>query len=80
MVQFFILLIERIESLHKAVGIGGSRALCLSSEVERTNHNEGVSNASQTKGKWSRIFLHGMSLMPIWQPMCFVNGLPAAPD
>jgi hypothetical protein len=68
MLQFFILLIERIESLHKAVGIGGSRALRLSSEVERKNRNEAVSNASQTKGNWSRIFLHSMSRTPIGNP------------
>ena len=69
MLQCFASLIERINFLHKAVGIADvSRALCLSNEVERTNHNEPVSDASQTKRKWSSIFLHGLSLMPIADP------------
>ena len=47
MVQYFGFLIERIYFLHKAVDIADvSRALCSSSEVERANHNEAVSDAS----------------------------------
>jgi hypothetical protein len=66
-------LIERINFLHKAVGIADvSRLLCLSSEVERTNHNESVNNASQTKRKWGSIFLHRCAYC---RPASFVNGL-----
>jgi len=40
-------LIERVHFLHKAVSITDvSRNLCSSSEVERANHNEAVSDAS----------------------------------
>jgi hypothetical protein len=64
MVQYFGFLIERIHFLHKAVDIADvSRALCLSSEVERAKHNEAVSDARQAKRKWSSIFFHDVSLM-----------------
>jgi hypothetical protein len=47
MLQRLGLLIERIHSLRKAVGIADvSRTLCLSSEVEFANDNEAVSDAS----------------------------------
>jgi|RhiMetStandDraft_4_1073278.scaffolds.fasta_scaffold29633_2 hypothetical protein len=47
MLQRLGLLIERIHSLQKAVGIADvSRTLCLSSEVELANDNEAVSDAS----------------------------------
>ena len=47
MLQRLGLLIERIHSLQKAVGIADvSRTLCLGGEVERANHNEAVSDAS----------------------------------
>ena len=66
MLQYFVFLIERVNFLPKAVGVADvSRALCLSNEVERTKHDETVSDASQTKRKWSSIFLHSMSPMPI---------------
>lgn len=47
MLQSLGFLIERIHFLHKAVTIADvSRTLCSSSEVERANHNEAVSDAS----------------------------------
>ena len=57
-------LIERVHFLHEAGGIAGvRRALCLSSEVERAKHNEGISDARQAKRKWSSIFSHDVGLM-----------------
>jgi len=47
MLQSLCFLIERIHFLHKAVSIADvSRSLCSSSEVERANRNEAVSDAS----------------------------------
>jgi len=47
MFQRLSLLIQRIHFLHKAVSIADvGRNLCSSSEVERANHNEAVSDAS----------------------------------
>lgn len=69
MLQYIAFLIERINFLHKAVGIADvSRSLCLSREVERTEHNEAVSDTNQNKRKWSSIFLHNLSLMSIADP------------
>ena len=57
MLQYFVFLIERVNFLPKAVGVA---------DVSRgTKHDETVSDASQTKRKWSSIFLHSMSPMPI---------------